>query len=186
MGLSPACGLPAFTNMVLALKEGHGSNVTHGCVGVALTYASRKKEDSESLKALAKHSERYIRIVLLCVPMFIRTQVSKEDVRGDDHVRVVTVISISVYYPFLLNVRVDGSGVNPRASICFNASADAFAEEKRSIDLRRMIWRYFVLLIGEGALRKWILPSLGAPLLVIRDPLVLLIYLQAVRCRRFL
>ena len=50
----------AFTNMVLALKEGHGSNVTHGCVGVALTYASRKKEDSESLKALAKHSVRCI------------------------------------------------------------------------------------------------------------------------------
>ena len=62
-------------------------------------------------------------MVLLCVPMLIRTQVSKEDIRGDDHVRVVSVISISVYYPFLLSVRVDGSGVNPRASICFNASA---------------------------------------------------------------
>ena len=62
---------------------------------------------------------------------------------------------------------------------------DAFAEEKRLIGLRRMIWRYFFMLIGEGALRKWIVPSLGAPLLVIRDPLVLLIYLQAVRCRRF-
>ncbi len=48
-----------------------------------------------------------------------------------------------------------------------------------------MIWLYLVLLIGEGALRKWIVSSLGAPLLVIRDPLVLLIYLQAVRCRRF-
>jgi hypothetical protein len=63
---------------------------------------------------------------------------------------------------------------------------DAFAEEKRLIGLRRMIWRYFVMLIGEGALWKWIVPSLGAPLLVSRDPLVLLIYLQAVRCRRFL
>jgi hypothetical protein len=48
-----------------------------------------------------------------------------------------------------------------------------------------MIWLYFILLIFEGALRKWALPSLGAPLLVIRDPLVLLIYIQAVRCRRF-
>src|SRR3984893_14824121 len=48
-----------------------------------------------------------------------------------------------------------------------------------------MIWLYFVLLIAEGALRKWIFPSLTAPLLVIRDPLVLLIYIQAVRCRRF-
>jgi hypothetical protein len=50
--------------------------------------------------------------------------------------------------------------------------------------LKRMIWLYFWLLILEGALRKWI-PPLSAPLLVVRDPLVLLIYLQAVRCRRF-
>jgi hypothetical protein len=62
---------------------------------------------------------------------------------------------------------------------------DTFAEKKRLIALRRMIWLYFVLLIGEGALRKWIVSSLGAPLFVIRDPLVLLIYLQAVGCRRF-
>src|SRR5882724_11397562 len=62
---------------------------------------------------------------------------------------------------------------------------DTFAEKKRLIALRRMIWLYFVLLIGEGALRKWIVSSLGAPLLVIRDPLVPLIYLQAVGCRRF-
>ena len=51
--------------------------------------------------------------------------------------------------------------------------------------VRRMIWVYFFLLIGEGALRKWALPSLSAPLLVVRDPLVLLIYVQALRCRRF-
>ena len=82
MGLSPSCGLPAFTNMVLSLKEGPGSNVTNGCCWV-----------------------------------------SKEDVCGDDHVRVVSAISISIYYPYLLSVRVDGSGVNPRAPICFNASA---------------------------------------------------------------
>ena len=31
---------------------------------------------------------------------------------------------------------------------------DTFAEEKRLIALRRMIWRYFVLLICEGALQK--------------------------------
>jgi hypothetical protein len=36
---------------------------------------------------------------------------------------------------------------------------DAFAEEKRLIALRRMTWRYFVMLIGEGALRQWIVPS---------------------------
>ena len=62
---------------------------------------------------------------------------------------------------------------------------DSAAEEKQLTTLRRMIWLYFALLIAEGALRKWIFPSFTAPLLVIRDPLVLLIYLQAVRCRRF-
>jgi len=51
--------------------------------------------------------------------------------------------------------------------------------------LRKMIWVYFALLLAEGALRKWLLPSLTAPLLIIRDPLVLLIYVQAIRCRRF-
>jgi hypothetical protein len=61
----------------------------------------------------------------------------------------------------------------------------ASAEEQEQTLLRRMIWLYFVLLIVEGALRKWALPSLSAPLLVIRDPLVLLIYVQALRCRRF-
>src|SRR5216684_370745 len=50
--------------------------------------------------------------------------------------------------------------------------------------LRRMIWLYFWVLIFEGALRKWI-PPLSVPLLVVRDPLVLLIYIQAMRCRRF-
>jgi hypothetical protein len=50
--------------------------------------------------------------------------------------------------------------------------------------LRRLLWLYFWLLIFEGALRKWI-PSLSAPLLIVRDPVVLLIYFQAARCRRF-
>ena len=59
------------------------------------------------------------------------------------------------------------------------------AESRRVTVLRRMIWLYFALLITEGVLRKWMIPSLAAPLLVIRDPLVLLIYVQAVRCRRF-
>lgn len=40
------------------------------------------------------------------------------------------------------------------------------------------IFAYFLLLIFEGALRKWIFPGLSAPLLVVRDPLAIwLIYL---------
>lgn len=41
------------------------------------------------------------------------------------------------------------------------------------------IWLYIVLLIFEGALRKWIMPSLSSPLLVVRDPVLLLIYALA-------
>lgn len=33
-----------------------------------------------------------------------------------------------------------------------------------------LIWLYFVLLVVEGALRKWLLPSLSDALLVVRDP----------------
>lgn len=39
-----------------------------------------------------------------------------------------------------------------------------------------LIWSYALLIIVEGALRKWVLPSLSDPLLVIRDPILLAIY----------
>src|SRR6516165_1129148 len=42
--------------------------------------------------------------------------------------------------------------------------------------LRSLVWLYFWLLLWEGALRKWFFPSLSTPLLVVRDPVVLLIY----------
>ena len=40
---------------------------------------------------------------------------------------------------------------------------------RRKIQL--LLWSYFWLLIFEGALRKWVLPSLSNPLLVVRDPI---------------
>lgn len=40
--------------------------------------------------------------------------------------------------------------------------------------LRQLLWLYFWLLIFEGALRKWVVPGLSTPLLVIRDPVALL------------
>ncbi|MDT0688832.1 hypothetical protein RM549_03500 [Salegentibacter sp. F188] len=50
-------------------------------------------------------------------------------------------------------------------------------EEKSLKALKTGIWLYFFLLIFEGALRKWGLPGLSAPLLVVRDPLAIwLIY----------
>jgi len=45
--------------------------------------------------------------------------------------------------------------------------------------IRRGIWWYFFLLIFEGALRKWFLPGLSTPLLVIRDPIALYVVLSA-------
>ena len=42
--------------------------------------------------------------------------------------------------------------------------------------MRRLVFAYFFLLIFEGALRKWLLPSLSGPLLLIRDPVLLAIY----------
>ncbi|HYE33178.1 MAG TPA: hypothetical protein VEH27_17250 [Methylomirabilota bacterium] len=50
-----------------------------------------------------------------------------------------------------------------------------------SPNLKRLVWVYFWLLIFEGALRKWFVPGLSAPLLVIRDPVVILIYVLAFR-----
>jgi hypothetical protein len=44
---------------------------------------------------------------------------------------------------------------------------------------RSLLWLYFGLLIFEGSLRKWILPQYSGPLLVIRDPVVLLIFMSA-------
>lgn len=49
--------------------------------------------------------------------------------------------------------------------------------------IRRLIWLYIFLLVVEGALRKWLVPQLSNPLLLIRDPIVLLIYALAIPAR---
>ncbi|WP_037576506.1 hypothetical protein [Sporocytophaga myxococcoides] len=45
--------------------------------------------------------------------------------------------------------------------------------------LKRGVWLYFFLLIFEGALRKWVLPGLATPLLVVRDPLAIWLLISA-------
>jgi hypothetical protein len=47
--------------------------------------------------------------------------------------------------------------------------------------LKIAIWFYFVLLMSEGALRKWFLPQFSDVLFLVRDPLVIIIYLLAWR-----
>lgn len=46
---------------------------------------------------------------------------------------------------------------------------------------RMAIWLYLFLLIFEGAIRKWILPGLATPLLVVRDPIVIWLYCVALQ-----
>lgn len=45
--------------------------------------------------------------------------------------------------------------------------------------LKILIWLYVILLLAEGALRKWLLPGLAEPLLIVRDPVVFGIYIIA-------
>lgn len=49
--------------------------------------------------------------------------------------------------------------------------------------IKNLIMIVFLLILFEGALRKWILPSLSGPLFFIKDPIVLLIYLLAFKYR---
>jgi hypothetical protein len=58
-------------------------------------------------------------------------------------------------------------------------------EHKLLPKIRQLIWLYFWLLIIEGALRKWVAPALSNPLLIVRDPVVLAIYILAFRARIF-
>ncbi len=48
-----------------------------------------------------------------------------------------------------------------------------------------MIWTYFFLLIFEGALRKWVVPSAANAILLIRDPVVVAAYFLAWRSGLF-
>jgi len=59
------------------------------------------------------------------------------------------------------------------------------SEERAKRHIRRLIWLYFWLLLIEGALRKWVLPDYSNPLLLVRDPVVIAIYLLAIPARVF-
>ncbi|MCF2519155.1 hypothetical protein [Dyadobacter sp. CY351] len=47
--------------------------------------------------------------------------------------------------------------------------------------IKKGIWLYFWLLILEGALRKWVFPSLATPLLIVRDPVAIAVLIMAFR-----
>lgn len=59
------------------------------------------------------------------------------------------------------------------------------SNQKQVTYLKRAIWVYFFLLIFEGVFRKWILPQFSDLLLVVRDPVVIVIYVLAIKARLF-
>ena len=58
-------------------------------------------------------------------------------------------------------------------------------QENAKLRVRQLVWVYFWLLVFEGTLRKWLLPRFSDALLVVRDPVVFLIYYFAIRARVF-
>lgn len=56
-----------------------------------------------------------------------------------------------------------------------NNKKDPYAQIKLGI------WVFFYLLIFEGALRKWVLPFLATPLLLVRDPVTAWILIKAIQ-----
>jgi hypothetical protein len=66
--------------------------------------------------------------------------------------------------------------------IGFRAKAESSRDDRL---LYALVLAYIVLWIFEGGLRRWILPQLSNPLLVIRDPVAILIYGVAMWKRQF-
>src|ERR1051325_3936977 len=73
----------------------------------------------------------------------------------------------------------------PRRPVIPGPSAPLVDHSRTIRAIRRLIWLYLILLIVEGALRKWVFPALSNPLLIIRDPVVILIYILALKARCF-
>ena len=58
--------------------------------------------------------------------------------------------------------------------------SDSLAEGGSHGFVKFLIWMYFVLLILEGPLRKWILPGLSNPLILVRDPIAIMLYIAGI------
>ncbi|PZX52080.1 hypothetical protein [Algoriphagus chordae] len=54
-----------------------------------------------------------------------------------------------------------------------------YSDNKQYSSLEKAIWLYVILLVFEGALRKWVLPGLSTPLLIVRDPVAIYIIFKA-------
>lgn len=61
----------------------------------------------------------------------------------------------------------------------FKMQSQATGVKDPNDKIKKGIWLYFLLLIFEGALRKWIIPPLANPLLIVRDPVALWLLFMA-------
>jgi hypothetical protein len=77
----------------------------------------------------------------------------------------------------------ESPAVTPNRRPKKNLAPDLVVEQTRLI--RNLIWLYIFLWLVEGGLRRWFLPGLASPLLLIRDPLVIGIYYLAIRSNLF-
>jgi hypothetical protein len=59
------------------------------------------------------------------------------------------------------------------------------AQRDKHRTIRKLIWLYVILWLIEGGLRRWFLPGLASPLLLIRDPVAILIYSLAISANIF-
>jgi hypothetical protein len=66
----------------------------------------------------------------------------------------------------------------PAESVARTKPAQVVGQDKLRL-LRQAIWLYIILWLIEGGLRRWFLPGLASPLLLIRDPLAIGIYFLA-------
>lgn len=66
----------------------------------------------------------------------------------------------------------------PYQEIAFT-QVEALEKRSKLKPLKNAIWLYFLLLVFEGALRKWVFPGLSDPLLVVRDPVAIWIIYKA-------
>jgi hypothetical protein len=64
----------------------------------------------------------------------------------------------------------------PAADEAFRAAPAGAVVQRQTRLIRNLIWLYIILWLVEGGLRRWFLPGLASPLLLVRDPLVIAIY----------
>ncbi|MFD0750778.1 hypothetical protein ACFQZS_11550 [Mucilaginibacter calamicampi] len=76
-------------------------------------------------------------------------------------------------------------GITAQLQTSTDKSLPNFRAEHGEMLLKKGIWVYFFLIIFEGALRKWFLPSLATPLLIIRDPVAVWLLYTAWKYDRF-